>query len=310
MSEMRPNTAKHFVLSFVSPDGRLMQAVLDEDLQLINDEVILDTGTVIAYDWAPDGSRMACVILLPDNTRELRVQAAGAKPTLLGEPIKGEAFSGVSWSPDNRILAVEVGTSASGRELLLYDGVSLRPVSPPLSYAYTYAWAPDGSALALGQSEAVDPPVPVEDGRSASTVIYNFATGTYRVVKRGTSEHMYVPERWLSPNELVLRNYLADGPHQLVKARLNSTGEAELMPLDEELQSRRQAEVTAAAKANLNLGEVTCIVWANDGHYLAFTASQQHESWVYVFSVRSGKVIRVAPGTMPKWKPGEGVAAR
>jgi hypothetical protein len=95
-------------------------------------------GDIIGLAWSPDGATLGCVRIRDDETRVARLYRVEGGKTDAGEALDlpaDQPLCDLSWSPDGKYLAVDVGTGGGGRTLFILDAQTRRGLS-----VVGYAW--------------------------------------------------------------------------------------------------------------------------------------------------------------------------
>lgn len=292
-------------LTFISEQNDLIQVELNDRLEVINENTLTaEDDELYAYDWSPDGLKLAYISAVsphPDGSRALIIMKPGEEVEVL---LQDWMLCRVDWSFDGDFLAVDSGTDASGRELKIFSTASQSMVAT-LGYVYGYCWAPDRPVLAIGMPKEVTPPLPVEDGRSASTVIFLFPENRMWEIKEGTSEHMFVPERWLDGERLVIRDLLNHTADAFWEVNLKDQNNPMIYSFQRDEDPRFSAEATLEAKARecFTVDSIYDWQWSPNGQLVSFVLVKEGKPQIFVAPLTTLELIPLAVGVMPRWKP-------
>ena len=306
-------TAIPLELSYVDRQGELVLLSLNQALAITNRKVLsgrdnLQSG--LGYYWSPDGTEVSYAVQLPNELREVKFvgiekdgTAEGVRATLKEEK-EWDALCSASWSPDGSLLAADYGTS-SERELKLLDAATLKQVAA-LNCTMNFTWSPDGSLLALGVVEPMNPPLPVESGGSVTTVIYSVKDGQTLVVKKGTASDLFWPERWLGPDQLLVRDTLYRGPDTDKRLLFQIAG-SQIRQLafdaDSDQVTLVEKKVTDRAKTEFQADYVAPFAWSPDQKWLAFAVFKQYVDSIYVTPAGKYNPVLIDQGWTPEWRP-------
>jgi Tol biopolymer transport system component len=133
-------------------------------------------GCPFDFAWAPDGKRLAVVLVAKDSTRVRIYSSAGQMLADVTPPAARvlTTYNALTWSPDGRWLGFErflgtEGTSSCCRAtyvLMHPDGSGLRTlftIHDPIHDTPTVSWAPNGAQLAFVSDAHGDPRFAVVD---------------------------------------------------------------------------------------------------------------------------------------------------
>jgi hypothetical protein len=191
------------MFTYIGDDGSLRLRSVNSGVEkvILSDETFFEYHVnlrkgLVAYIADDADGRRAIIYHMNSKTKEVLEHPGLARDTDL--------------TPDGKYLILETGTSAIGT-VMIYD-LSTKAWRRTFQRAFCYNLSPDGSRLALAISQVVDPPLFIEDGSSASTVVMNFDfTAPDKIVFRGDSSYLAMPLMWIDNDELIVAKYFLQG---------------------------------------------------------------------------------------------------
>lgn len=298
-------------MAFVAPGGDLCLASLAAPGAVEGNGASIEIvdeggGDIIGLAWSPDGATLGCVRIRDDETRVVRLYRVEGGKTDAGEALDlpaDQPLCDLSWSPDGKYLAVDVGTGGGGRTLLILDAQTRRGLSV-VGYAWGWCWAPATGAprLAIGVPQEVEPPLPFEDGRSCSVVVVDVATWATGVLYPGTAQSLAFPRAWLADGRLLFMVLSADPAPALWEVRPDEDASAARPAGDVPVQNDDRA-LRALLPLELREGFTGRSSWAPGGDLVAIAVKTGAGTHVYVVDTASGQSRDIGPGTMPAWRP-------
>ncbi len=289
------------VIAFIGVDGNLWLL----DLHTRRRQRLTTHGHADSPSWSPDGRMLAYIYEDPHSG--IRYVHLYDILERVDRPVAGlqdPFLSDVTWSPDGRYLAGDIGCCPQGRIMRILDMRDERIVSK-YEYSLGYAWSPDGTQLALGVEQPVEPPLPVGEGTSNSIIILKVGQNAFRKVIEGNREYLYWPVAWLPDGRLVYKRLCTHCAEEgaspelwevkIEAGKIHKPQRAVDIPAMYDRQrvlSRLPPEMRGA-----QTGEFS---WSPDGRWVVFHVNRS----IYLLNwVEDGRHLYLTEGTKPAWRP-------
>lgn len=184
-------------LRLKNPAGESDVILIEGEFKNSPDYAVNWRERLVAYVFADDQHFGREFVLYNVKTHERKILSEDAH------------VGNVAWSPNGRYLLLDVGTYV-WRAAAVYDCITdtLTPLPVALWLEDRRStWSPDGSKIAAGVEETVDPPTPVSEGESVTTVVIDIENNneTQTLIK-GTREFYTVPYAWVNDHTLVVKS--------------------------------------------------------------------------------------------------------
>jgi len=286
------------LIAFVGADGNLWVF----DLNTRSRQQLTTHGRADNPAWSPDGRTLAYIYEDPrSGVRNIHLYDLLRGIDRPVEALQDPFLSNVTWSPDGRYLAGDIGCCPEGRILRIID-INDKQVVGEYEYSLGYAWSPDGKRLALGVEQPVEPPIPLGGGHSNSIVIVEVGKNALQKVVEGSREHLYWPVAWLPDGRLLYgRICIEEGTSpelweiEIEEDKIHKPQRAVDIPAIYDRQrvlSRLPSELR-----NSQTGEFS---WSPDGQWVVFHTKQG----IYLLNwAEDGKPQYLVEGTRPVWQP-------
>ena len=302
------------VLAFtVRIDGRSFELHLYNVSDSIDNVALSGKASEMFWDpeWSPDGRSLALLSWSRINDRLVPVLYSvrdNLKKNLTAIPLTYPTESGllppasVRWSPDGKHLLIDTGCCAI-RGIDVIDVENGKTVYK--GSAFSYAWSQDGTYLAIGKPQVVNPPLPAGNGKSSSLIVRDIEHGGIYTVATGTARAMYLPVEWLSDESLLFEQQPEPpdtiSSYWIVSIKNGQVGKpirAKKIP-----PRYRRASLLELLPADMRKPDTGCFSWSSDGRWVAFHTGHNPGN-IYIFNLKgSTPPTRIAEGGCPLWQP-------
>ncbi|NLI90680.1 MAG: hypothetical protein GX434_00350 [Peptococcaceae bacterium] len=153
---------------------------------------LLKERDIELISWSPDRSAVAFSSGKQMDQQLYLWQPGKTEPVELAK-VK-DRICELIWSPDNRYVVADAGTSIS-RSSYVIDATDSHLLDCIVNIG-AVCWSPDSKCLALGQESDIKPEAAMELNGTVDLVIYNIETKEKKIIAKGTANYYYFPVTW------------------------------------------------------------------------------------------------------------------
>lgn len=252
------------------------------------DNLLKSHKEVQQISWSPDRQSVAFSIGDLGWDDQMFLWEAGKSEPVAIEGAKGR-ICGFSWSPDNRYVLADAGSSIQRGGILVNASYQVKIAD--ISYVGEALWSPDSQWIAVGQVSDIRPVVATELTGTVDLCIYPVRVNEKITLARGTADYYYLPQKWDSDGVLtyVKTNFKDPAKQETLQYNLNLKSGLIHYPSGPDfiksiVDKRGSVEITKEMRERFNLfARDYRLVYLPDMEYYEsfFDANQYAQSFCY-----------------------------